>query len=71
MNIAAVDVISGQVTLSDGSVWDTLKTHIRILYSWEPGDLILIGKNGSVERSVFDAVLINSTRQNLVKSKEI
>lgn len=71
LNIAAVDLISGQVALSDGSVWDTLKTHIRMLSSWETGDLILIGKNGSAERTVFDAVLINSTKQNLIKSKEI
>lgn len=71
LNIAAVDLISGRVTLSDNSVWDTLKTHNRILSEWEAGDLILIGKNGSIERAVFDAVLINSTKQTLIKTREI
>ncbi len=70
-SVVSADPATGQIALSDSSVWtvpESDRTHLEI---WSPGDLVLIGGNTGINNAIFDAFLLNADRQNTVKAVEL
>ncbi len=66
--INAIDLEAQAIALSNASVWNYPLNNQRNVAGWEVGDVVMIGINGLGSSPAFDAILINTTKQSVIKA---
>lgn len=61
LTIASFDNLAGTITLDDASIWNIREADQRLFGVWNAGDLVLIGHNSSLDKSDFDAFILNAS----------
>lgn len=71
VTITSIDPSTGQVTLSDTSVWAIREMDQRFFKSWQNADLIMVGLNQGCDSNSFDALLFNVTKCSVARAVEL
>jgi|GEM_PF-1959277 len=66
--INAIDFEAQAIELSDASVWRYPMNNQRHVAVWRVGDVIMIGVNSLGSSTVYDAILINTDKQSVIKA---
>jgi hypothetical protein len=65
--IVSIDLNTRQITLSDSSVWLFAPDDLQKVSQWQATQLVMIGSETS-PLSSYDAILLNTQRQNLARA---
>lgn len=68
--IVAIDKVKKKISLESGSLWKVSSYDRDILQTWEPGDFILMGANTRWNRRSKAYLLVNISRNTMVRAKE-